>query len=116
MAELLPDKQVNDIVSKHETVQGYLEAVTFDMAATADELLVQNRHDGHAEIDWEHADVDWFVTLSDERGQKAALSIEFGREPYTDEHGRKVGGMEGLYILTRATGIARKQKRQRGKP
>lgn len=115
MVDMLPDKQVNDIISKHETVQGFLEDFTFDMAAQAEVDLVEHREDGHAQIEWEHGVVDWYVTLSDDRGQKAALSIEYGREPYTDEHGRKVGGMEGLYILTRATGIPKKQKRQRGK-
>ena len=87
-------------VAVNEGVQAALEARTFEIAAHAEVELIRHRQDGHAEIDIEHGDVDWYVILSDERGQKAALSIEYGRAGYTDpETGELYGAMDGLFIL-----------------
>jgi hypothetical protein len=44
--------------------------------------------------------------LSDEHGQKAALSIEYGRAAHIDEKtGEEKGAMDGLYVLHRATNL-----------
>ncbi|MFG1602849.1 DUF5403 family protein [Actinoplanes sp. NPDC049265] len=90
-------------VAQNEGVQAELEARTFEIAARAEVELVRHRQDGDAEIDIEHGDVDWYVILSDERGQKAAMSIEYGRAGYTDpETGEQWGAMDGLFILHNA--------------
>jgi hypothetical protein len=90
-------------VAVNEGVQAALEARAFEIAARAEVDLIRHRQDGNAEIDIEHGDVDWYVILSDERGQKAALSIEYGRAGYTDpETGESWGEMEGLFILHHA--------------
>lgn len=90
-------------VAQHEGVQAALEARTFEIAARAEVELIRHRQDGHAEIDIEHGRVDWYVILSDERGQKAAMSIEYGRAGYIDpETGERYAAMDGLFILHRA--------------
>lgn len=58
--------------------------------------------------------IDSYIVLTDTKaGQKGAMSIEFGREPYymtrdKSEGGGtyKVGGMTGKFILHRAFGVA----------
>lgn len=95
-------------------VQNQLDIRTFEIAVRAEALLIQHRQEGHAQIEIAQGDIDWFVVLSDERGQKAALSIEYGREAYYvskdgSEGGEtyKVGGMEGLFILHRAANLSK---------
>lgn len=91
-------------------VQDYLDFATFEIAVRAEELLLQHRQEGHAAIEVENGKVDHYVILSDERGQKAAMSIEYGRSGYTrtmvDKNGNQfqvdVGPMDGLYILHQA--------------
>ncbi|TCC19960.1 DUF5403 family protein [Kribbella sindirgiensis] len=93
-------------------VQEGLAEVTLEVAGKAEALLAEHHHDGDAQIDVEVGDVDHYVVLSDERGQLAALSIEFGREPHENEDGELVGGMEGLYILHRAAHLKKRRKRK----
>lgn len=110
-------KKIQKHMAQLDGVQADLEARTFIMAARAEEALIQHRADGHAEIEVEHGDVDWYVVLSDERGEKAALSIEYGREEYEvefvnrktgEKFTRTVGAMDGLFILADATHLPRK--------
>jgi len=104
-------RKLEKAIAITEEVQNELEAILFEMQARASVDLVEHRHDGHAQIEIDHGDVDWYLTLSDERGQKAALSIEFGRQAYVDpETGEEKGAMEGLYILHKATNLPRKRK------
>jgi hypothetical protein len=89
-------------------VQDALDKFVFDAKAIGDAILVEHHHDGHAQIETTKARLDRYVILSDERGAKAALSIEFGRASYEDpETGEEIGGMDGLFILHRATGARR---------
>jgi hypothetical protein len=79
---------------------GVIDAV-YDAAkgggARAEGLLAAHRAQGHARIEVERGnDPDSFVVLSDERGQRAAAAIEFGRS------GGPTGAMQGLFILRRA--------------
>lgn len=79
---------------------GVVNAV-FDTAQTggrrAQALLAAHRAEGHARIEVERGSIpDSFVVLSDERGQRAAAAIEFGRS------GGPTGAMQGLFILRRA--------------
>lgn len=89
---------IQKFMAKHETVQAELAERAFEIGVRAEADLATHHHDGHAHIDIEHGKVDWYIILNDERGQKAAMSIEYGRQP--DENGN--GGMEGLMILHKA--------------
>ena len=91
--------------------QAALHTDTLDIAWRAEKLLIEHHADWHSEIDVDHGDVDWYVILSDERGQKAALSIEYGRAAYVDpETGEERGAMEGLYVLHRASNLPKRRK------
>ncbi|WP_405799479.1 DUF5403 family protein [Streptomyces sp. NBC_01506] len=111
--------KTNKVVAQHADVQGELENRAFEVGVRAEQILVEHRQDGHAEIDIEHGDIDYYVVLSDERGQKAALSIEYGREageyevrdPETGELVTvEYGAMEGLYVLATASHLPKKRK------
>ncbi|WP_179500039.1 DUF5403 family protein [Streptomyces sp. WZ.A104] len=107
-----------EIIARHKDVALALDEIAFEVAARAEELLVQHRAEGDAEIDIEAGRIDRYVVLSDDRGQKAALSIEYGRDAYTttrtDRHGNEfeveVPAMDGLFILARAAGLPKKRK------
>ena len=62
----------------------------------AEALLRAHRAEGHARITVSRGTVDSFVSLNDERGQRAAAAIEYGRS------GGPTGAMQGLFILRRA--------------
>jgi hypothetical protein len=99
-------------------VQAALDEARFEIAARAEELLLQHRLEGHARIDVVDGEVDKYVVLDDERGKAAALSIEYGRaasvEVRTREDGTTylatVGAMDGLFILARAANLPKKRK------
>jgi hypothetical protein len=124
MVQMFNEKYINDKVSKHLTVQSYLDELTFAMLAKAKEGLIEHRRDGDATVERTHGRVDWYLVLSDERGQKAALSIEFGHGEYLrwvtpkkgDPYIVMVPATQPTYILTNATRIAKKQRRVTGKP
>lgn len=106
-------------IALNDGVQAELEARAFEIGIRAEQLLVAHRQEGHAEIVIEEGDVDKHVVLSDERGQKAAMSIEYGRAPgeieVTDpDTGERymveTEGMEGLFILHRAANLPKKRK------
>ncbi|MGW1558316.1 DUF5403 family protein [Streptomyces sp. NPDC002144] len=99
-------------------VQDALDEARFEIAARAEELLLQHRLEGHAQIDVVDGDVDKYVVLDDERGKAAALSIEYGRAASVEVRTRKdgttylatVGAMDGLFILARAANLPKKRK------
>lgn len=105
-------------LAEMDGVQDALEETMFEIAVRAEELLVQHRADGHSQIDVDAGKVDKYVILSDERGQKAALSIEYGRQASVvvreDKHGNTfldvIPEMDGLFILARAANLPRKRK------
>ncbi|MET9861963.1 DUF5403 family protein [Streptomyces smyrnaeus] len=111
-------KKLTKVIAENDGVQDELDRRTFEIAVRAEALLLEHRQEGHASIEIEHGDVDWYVVLSDERGQKAALSIEYGRAAHTvereDENGNtyevEVGAMDGLYILARASHLPKRRK------
>ncbi|MFI6275941.1 DUF5403 family protein [Streptomyces sp. NPDC050988] len=119
--------EIEDKVGRHELekyiallpgVQVALDEVRFEIAARAEELLLQHRLEGHARIDVVDGAVDKYVVLDDERGKAAALSIEYGRAAdvvvRTDKNGRTYlamqGAMDGLFILARAANLPKKRK------
>lgn len=94
-------KKIEKVIALHKDAQDSLERHALTAGMKAEAKLAQHRHDGHARIVVEEADVDRWVILDDERGLAAAMSIEYGRNP--DENGK--GGMKGLFILHEATGL-----------
>ncbi|NGO71450.1 DUF5403 family protein [Streptomyces boncukensis] len=68
------------------------------IASRARSDLAQHRAEGHARIEVTRGRTDVVVSLVD----VAALSIEYGRDDFTNGRGRHVGAMQGLYIMTRA--------------
>ncbi|MFI1799853.1 DUF5403 family protein [Streptomyces sp. NPDC020379] len=111
-------RKIEKVIAVNEGVQAELTARAFEIAVRAEEILVQHRADGHAEIDVEAGDNNRYVILSDDRGQKAALSIEYGRAESVivreDKHGKKyldvLPAMDGLYILATASNLPKKRK------
>lgn len=104
-------RKLTRVIALNEGVQSELEFKTFEMAVRAEEALIEHRQEGHAAIEIEHGDVDWYLVLSDERGQKAAMSIEYGRQAYIDpDTGEEKGAMDGLFILHSATHLPKKSK------
>jgi Family of unknown function (DUF5403) len=75
-------------------------------SAVARADLAGHRDTGAAEIVTTQGAVDAYSVLSDDRGQRAAMSIEFGRRP-NPRTGR--GGMVGLFVLHRAYGLTPKR-------
>jgi hypothetical protein len=99
-------------------VQAALDEARFEIAARAEALLLQHRQEGHASIDVVDGDVDKYVVLDDERGKKAALSIEYGRAESIVVRKNKDGttyldvlpASDGLFILARAANLPKKRK------
>lgn len=87
-------KPIEDWLAHTRMVRAALKEEAAARAEVAEGLLAAHHHDGHAQIELQRGDLDWYVILSDERGLKAAMSIEYGR--------RGPGGMAGLFILHRA--------------
>jgi hypothetical protein len=110
------------VIALNDGVQEWLDDWVFEAGVRAEEELIEHRAEGHSSIDIEEGDIDRYLILNDERGQKAAMSIEYGREAYgIDENGdvvdanspaavRVVGAMDGLFILHKATHIKPKKR------
>ncbi|WP_411120602.1 DUF5403 family protein [Streptomyces sp. x-19] len=111
-------RKLTKVLALNEGVQAELEVRTFEIAVRAEEILKQHRAEGHSEIVVEEGKVDKYVILSDDRGQKAALSIEYGREESVvvreDRNGNKfldtIPEMDGLYVLATAANLPKKRK------
>ncbi|KOG26818.1 DUF5403 family protein [Streptomyces viridochromogenes] len=121
MAEIYERKgrrQLEKLVALLPVVQDALDEARFEVAARAEALLLLHRQEGHASIDVEDGEVDKYVVLDDERGKKAALSIEYGRAESVVVKERKDGttyldvipASDGLFILARAANLPKKRK------
>ncbi len=97
--------KVEKVVALHERPQNWIDTEANRIGNRAKRNLAQHRHEGHAYIEVTKGDVDRWVTLNDERGQSAAMSIEFGRNATMNDEGELSGGMRGLAVLRRAAGI-----------
>ncbi|MGZ2360731.1 DUF5403 family protein [Streptomyces sp. 372A] len=99
-------------------VQAAVDEARFEVAARAESLLLAHRLEGHATIDVVDGDVDKYVVLDDERGKKAALSIEYGRAASVVVRERANGttyldmipASDGLFILARAANLPKKRR------
>lgn len=93
----LDGKKLEKVIAELPGVQAELDRQLFEAKVKAEAELKAHRHDGHSEIETEKGDIDRYLILSDDRGQKAAMSIEYGRQA-TETN----AGMEGLFILHKA--------------
>jgi hypothetical protein len=88
----------HDIVAHLAEVVAEVSRAAHAHATVATGLLAGHRHSGAARIEVDSDGLtDSIVWLSDTRGQRAALSIEFGRP--------RKGDMAALNILGEAFGI-----------
>lgn len=120
MAEIykkIPGKgggKIQKVIAEHDGVQDWLDEYIFHAAVRAEAILAEHRDQGHAFIEVEAGDIDRYLILNDERGQAAAMSIEYGRAPSTRERAdgtvEESGGMEGLFILHKAVHLKMKNK------
>jgi RecA/RadA recombinase len=105
-------------------VQAEVEERAFEIGVRAEELLLQHRAEGIAQIEIAKGKIDSYVVLTDanatnrKTNANSAASIEFGRSGYkvevVDETGKvvdtyEVGPMEGLHILEEAAHLPKKQ-------
>jgi hypothetical protein len=96
MAEVYAD--CNETVAHLPGVADAVHDVAQQAGRRAEALLAAHHVQGHARIEVSRGTVDSFVALSDERGQRAAAAIEFGRS------GGQRGASQGLFVLRRAFG------------
>ncbi|MFE3220242.1 DUF5403 family protein [Streptomyces antimycoticus] len=85
-------------VARMPGVKAAVRARANRIAAKACANLGEHRAEGDARIEVKRGRTDVVVSLVD----VAALSIEYGRAAYTNRAGRRVGPMQGLYVITRA--------------
>lgn len=72
--------KITKVAAYHRDTQARMDSVTTAHAMRAGAILAQHRHDDHSYIEVERGKTDRFIILNDERGLKAAMSIEYGRE------------------------------------
>lgn len=84
-------------VAMLEGVQADLRARTAAGAARAAAVLAAHHHTGDSRIETEHGHIDHYVVLNDDRGQHAAMTIEFGRVGTTGH-----GTSQGVHALDAA--------------
>lgn len=104
-------KPIEEFIAENDGVQASLTVHAREVYSRARALRAGHYHEGHAEIEYASGDVDRYVVLSDVRGQKAAMSIEFGRGPGDGPGDPFPNGTVGTWILHRASGLARKSVR-----
>ena len=108
MVTLIPKKRMNKIISHHEDTQDALDHIVGRRAEIAAAELAHHVFSGDSYIDIEVGEVDRYLVLNDERGQLAAMTIEFGREGgTTDKHGNPVSPMPAVKPLRTAIPEAR---------
>ncbi|WJN63109.1 tail completion protein [Streptomyces phage phiScoe44] len=112
-------KTIEDFIALNDGVVHELDNRTFEIAVRAEALLTEHRMEGDASIDVERGKTDRYVVLSDEAGQKHAMSIEYGRAAGEKEVRNKKTGeietiswgeMDGLFILATASNLPKKRK------
>lgn len=106
-------------IANLDGVQDYLDEFIFNAEVRAEEALQDIRGsadytgDGDVTIEVEEGDIDRYLILNDERGQQAAMSIEYGHGEYTVEEEmpdgttweRTVPASEGTFILHKAVRV-----------
>jgi hypothetical protein len=120
----LNGKNMAEFIASLSEVQDEVDQRAFEIGVRAEELLIQHKVEGVAQIEIAKGDIDAYIVLSDANGTNAksnsnsALSIEFGRQAYdvevVDDQGKvidqyTVGAMQGLHILEEASHLPKKQ-------
>ncbi len=104
-------RRIQQAIGLHEDVQSRLRLEAVLGAFRADANLKKHRVSGDSYISTESGRVDHYVILNDERGQGAAMTIEYGRkglEPEElEDNSLSSGEMEGLFILHEAMKFSR---------
>ncbi len=100
MVRLISQKRMVRLIAQHKDVQADLDRRAATRAARARAILKIHRHDGHSFIEVLRGDIDRWIVLNDENGQKAAMTIEFGRK-----NGGRFGPMEAVAPLRKAVGL-----------
>lgn len=111
MGDVVIFDNANKAAALHRTTQSALRRVTFGMASIARATLATHKHDGHAQIETSRAVFNHFVTLNDDRGMGAAMTIEYGRAGDTRFRsgplkGEPVPPMEPVAPLRTAMGLS----------
>lgn len=101
------DPRTADIVAHLPGVKAAVRSTADRGGERARGILAGHRHDGHARIEVDRSGfVDALVILNDDRGQSAAMTIEFGRVGGNlDVNGRVVSPMAPVAPLRKAFGI-----------
>lgn len=86
----------DEYFAKLPGVRAKLAQTAKDGAARAEAILDAHRYQGHARITTSKGSLDWWVSLDDTRGQRAAAAIEFGRR------GGRSGRTMGIHALRSA--------------
>jgi len=87
-------KKCNKTAAYHKETGFALKRTANALFANARRRLFAHTHSGDAKIELSHGKLDYFVSLDDSRGQRAAAAIEFG---HVAENGRFV---EGIHAIT----------------
>lgn len=76
MAEVYPD--TGRRIAYLPEVGREMRKVALAIERDARSILLAHHHDGHARIELNRGQLDYYISLSDERGLHAAAAIEFG--------------------------------------
>lgn len=103
--------KVTEAIARHVTTQNRLDVIALRIGVDAEAILARHKHDGHAEITVERGSIDRYISLNDDRGLGAAMTIEFGRKGDTvfrkgPLKGQPVPAMEPVAPLRLAIGRA----------
>lgn len=101
--------KLEKLIGKHEDVQNRMDEVAEHIRRRATAELAKHEDTGDSYIEAVGVGTklpDRYITLNDERGQGAAMSIEYGRRPSYSEDGDLIDpGMEGIAPLRKAAAI-----------
>lgn len=110
-------REIQQAMGLVRVVQDRLELEATEGGYRAEANLAIHRNSGNSQIKVEHGKIDWYVVLDDERGLKAAMSIEYGRKAAkatADILAGKIDGSlvndvgsEGLFVLHDAMKLSR---------
>lgn len=106
-------EEVDRTIARTETVQHELQREAEAGALIARDVMSWHRYSGDSRITGPRkGDIDWYVDLNDERGQKAAGAIEFGHTTKSGEFVPGVGALHTAFNLKGGDEIKTKRKRR----
>lgn len=103
---LIPERRMRVVVARNGEVRRAVANEGRRRQARVEAKRARHVEAGHARVSGFQGRIDWNIDLDDERGQRAVLSIEYGRNPGTSQlpNGRVVPnpGHPPLRILRQA--------------